>query len=152
MTPTYVRFTVPGKPEPQRRPRFSRHGAHVVTYSSSKDTSYADRIRWAWRESGSVDFGQAPLELSVIAVFARPKAHWLASGELSSMGIFVGPNHRVSPDLSNIVKALEDALNRLAYVDDRQICSYAEARKVWTVTPDEAPRLEIALTSLEADE
>jgi Holliday junction resolvase RusA-like endonuclease len=124
----------------------------VVTYSSSKDTSYADRIRWAWRQAGSVDFGQASLELSVTAVFARPKAHWLVSGELSSAGIFAGLHHRSSPDLSNIIKALEDALNRLAYVDDRQICSYGEARKVWTLTPDEAPRLEIALTSLEVGE
>ena len=50
------------------------------------------------------------------------------------------------PDVSNVLKGVEDALKGVWYVDDSQIVGYGELGKWYA----ERPRIEIAMQVLEA--
>ncbi len=45
----------------------------------------------------------------------------------------IGPKwHDQVPDLSKLVRCLEDGLSKVVYVDDRMISMYGEVEKAWT--------------------
>ncbi len=139
MTP-FAPFTidVPGTPEPHRRHRSVTRGGRVVTYDDPLNTNYSDRIRWAWRDAGSPTINAGLFILSVTACFPRPKSHLRRSdGGLTAAGLRTPNPSRI--DVDNILKAPMDALNGLAWADDRQ-CIAASVRKQWA---DMAPCLHI---------
>ena len=145
-------FTVPGKPEPLRRHRTGTVGGHARAYDDPRNGPYADRIRWAWREAGGISLGDAPVILVVRAVFARPATHWTSRGVLSKQGHRTPYNtSKKNGDTSNIIKAVEDALNGYAWDDDSQIIGYAGSHKTYTQTPDEPARLEVRARALRTD-
>ena len=122
-------FVVPGTPEPWRRAR--SHGAR--RYTDPRSTSYADRIRWAWTEAGRVDFGDAPIQLAIAAAYPRPKTHLRRNGQLSAAGVRAIIPSRT--DIDNVCKAVMDALNGLAWRDDRQVVDLT-ATKWWAPLSD----------------
>jgi Holliday junction resolvase RusA-like endonuclease len=148
--PGDIWFTVPGKPEPLRRHRAGIRGGRVATFDDPRNGTYADRIRWAWREAGAVDLGDSPVVLVVRAYFARPKGHWTTKGTLSTAGKRA-PYMTGRPDLDNLVKAVMDALNGHAYRDDSQVINYAGSGKHWTRAPGEPARLEVTARALRTD-
>ncbi len=91
-----VEFTVPGRPTPKARARVVRGGA----YTPARTREYEDRVGWCARQAFA---GQAP--------FREPV-------ELSIRAVFTKRNHG---DFGNIVKAVEDALEGIAYLNDRQV-------------------------------
>lgn len=139
-------FQVPGDPEPQRRHRTGQGRA----YDDPRNLVYADRVRWAWRDAGSPPIDGA-VALSVTATFKRPKNHWLKTGGLSTAGRRAGQWHTVRPDASNIGKAVEDALNGLAYEDDKLIANL-RVTKYWQTTPQSPVGLIITLWQLPGGE
>lgn len=109
-----VSFTVHGIPVPKLRHRTTSRG-HV--YTPRKTVMYERAVAKAARLHGikSVD---GPVRLDIDAYFVPPKSWpaWKIEGALQG---WVRPTTR--PDLTNVVKAVEDALNALAYGDDAQI-------------------------------
>ena len=77
---------------------------------------------------------EGALELNVIAFFARPKSHPKAN-----------PPKWVTkkPDASNLMKAVEDAMNGVVYKDDSQ---FAIVRMVRVY--DDRPRIAITIAEL----
>lgn len=142
-----VVFTVNAPPEPLRRHRAARRGDRVVAIDDPKNQPYADLIRWAWRDAGGVTLGHHPIELSCMFILKRPKSHWMVGGELSAAGLCSYLPVTRRGDLSNLIKAVEDALNGLAWDDDSQITSIT-ASMLWTETPDEQPRTTVIARSL----
>lgn len=110
---------IPGRPVAKGRPRFNRKTGAVITPRTTRDFE-----KWI-AMNARVNLGDfeplgGPVHLRLEFLFPRPKAPpkshvlhkhpgraWLAS----------------RPDLSNIVKGVEDALNGIAYLDDSQIVS-----------------------------
>lgn len=127
-THTTVAFHVPGTPEPQRRPRAHRHGAHARVHDDPRNRTYADTIRWAWRDSGGHQITQGPIHLVITAIWPRPKSHLTTRGQLNAAGRRA--THPTQTDLSNVVKAVEDAMNGCGWTDDRQVTRIT-ARKQW---------------------
>ena len=111
-----ITFSVPGRPRGQDRPRATRAGKGIRMYSPQKDVSYATLIRDAWRKVAPDDWEPWPglVCLKLWARFARPQSwpKWRREGE------YWYPS---KPDVSNIVKMVEDALNGIAWVDDAQV-------------------------------
>lgn len=106
-------FKVYGKVRGQARPRVTRNGRH--TYKPPKDHEYDRAIREAYVNSGGGYFGDKPLVMIVISHRELPNSK--PKKITSESDIF-------RPDASNVLKAVEDALNKLAYYDDSQIvCS-----------------------------
>jgi Holliday junction resolvase RusA-like endonuclease len=84
--------------------------------------------------------------LKVEAVMTRPAGHYNQSG-LSAAGRR-SPWPTKVPDVDNLVKLAQDALNRLAFHDDSLIVSVT-AFKRWA-SVGEAPCLKITMRTLSA--
>lgn len=123
-----VKVWVPGRPVPKGRPRFAR--GKVITPKRTREYEKFVGLcaRMAMVEAGMI----APLEggvgLRITALYARPrfvgKAHrlWGRPGRVPLTG---GGSH---PDLSNVIKSIEDGLQGVAFVDDHQVCAVEGAR------------------------
>ena len=117
-------FAVPGTPQPWRRAR----SAGARRFKDPASEAHADLIRWAWRDVGSPTVGAAPFRLTVIAQFQRPASHLTTRGVINAAGR--AAEHPSRSDVDNIAKAVMDALNGLAWDDDRQ-CVFLAAEKRW---------------------
>lgn len=143
MTTQTTVFTIPGRPEPQRRARATTRGGHVRMIDDQRNRSYADRVRYAWRDAGADEHGHEPLHAVINARFPRPKGHWTSKGELSAAGRRE-PHCLNRVDVDNIGKAVLDALNGYAYADDRQVVDIS-VRKQWADNPTDDGAVTVCL-------
>lgn len=111
-------FTYWGKVRGQGRPRvtYQKRG----TYKAKADKDYERGIRDAYINSNGPWFGKKPLELIVVV-------HRKLPDSFPKRITFESDTHK--PDASNILKSIEDALNKIAYYDDAQIV-HADVVKV----------------------
>lgn len=103
------RFEVYGKIRGQGRPRMRRNG-HV--FKPKEDRVWEDRIKEAYINSNGVHFGSKPLIMAAFIFRDMPDSR--PKYRAAEMDVY-------KPDASNILKSVEDALNGIAYDDDRQI-------------------------------
>lgn len=125
-------FKVPGKVQAKQRPRLNLSNGRVYTpqatlnYESYVKVCYSDYVR---------DLNWKPIEGSIraeIEVFMPiPKSDSKKKKEAKLSGK-IRPT--VKPDADNIAKSLLDALNGLAYADDKQVCE-VEVKKFYGVEP-----------------
>ena len=106
-------FRVLGPPQGKARPRVTRHG----TYTPKRTRDYERAIRQAWQDAGAVSFGTAPVSVTLYAEFEPPKS--LSKKKRLDLIDRGAPTKK--PDADNILKAVCDALNGLAYADDAQV-------------------------------
>lgn len=113
-----VTFSVPGRPVPQPRPKICVRQGQPHGYTERKHAIHAYRaaIAAAASTAGATPTDEAPLTLIVDLVFVRPKSHYRANGQLKPSALKVPCG-----DCSNYLKGIEDALKRVAYVDDVQV-------------------------------
>lgn len=116
-----ISFIVPV--EPVRLPRPSTNGKQ--RYLPGKVKAYKRTVGFAalaaMRGMGGPFTGS--VLVSMVFTMKMPKK-----------GKAPGQNHVSDPDLSNLIKAAEDGMNGIVYVDDCQI-SYLSASKVYGLTP-----------------
>lgn len=100
----YVRVEFPFTPVPKGRARFTRRG---FAYTPEKTRIFEKLIKEYARQ-----FIKAPLSgpLSICVVFFMPKPKKPKN-----------PMPISKPDLSNLIKSIEDALNGIAWFDDSQV-------------------------------
>jgi Holliday junction resolvase RusA-like endonuclease len=110
-------FTVPGKPTGKGRPRFASRGKYVTTYTPEKTANYENWIKVCFMKDYP-DFKplEEPLRLTFIATFIKPKSNKMKFPT-------------IKPDCDNLIKCM-DALNGIAFLDDKQIVSVL-AEKKW---------------------
>ena len=130
-----------GEPVAQGRPRFSRQGGFVKAYDPAKSRDYKQYVRLV----AAKDAPDAPVTgavlLSVKIYRALPKSMSKKKREAALAGK-LRPTTR--PDVSNVVKGVEDALKGLWYVDDSQIVGYGTLGKWY----DKQPRIEITMQEI----
>lgn len=110
------KFRIVGEINTKQRPRATVQGGHARVYTPSATINYENYIKSEYqRQCPDVHFGDKPLIATVFAYF-KP------AGELSK---FESEAYRVAclnkKDCDNIAKTVLDALNGIAYNDDRQI-------------------------------
>lgn len=78
-----------------------------------------------------------PIHLTLAFYFSRPPSHLRVDGmQLSSAGLKAGEYwHTYTPDLDNLEKLVVDALNEIAWADDKQIVR-VEKQKIWVIGPN----------------
>lgn len=131
-----IRFTVAGAPQGKGRPRFSRATGHA--YTPEKTRSYEGVIRYAAQQAmGDAAPFDGPVTLEISAFFDVPRS-WSRKRRASALDGRVSPTSR--PDLTNIEKAVEDAINTVVFRDDAQIVA-----KHSTKSFADVPRLEVAV-------
>lgn len=110
---------VEGKVEGKGRPRFRKVGDFVQTYTPKNTRYYEKMIADAYKEQSGVVFPtEMPLKLRIRAImgipstFTKKKKSRAIQGELRPIK---------KPDADNIAKSVLDALNGVAYADDKQV-------------------------------
>lgn len=108
-----IEFTIHEVPVPLSRPRFSRRG-HVYTPDKCQKAKQRIGIAALSKMQGTPPL-DGPVELSILfgmKMPKRPKPH-------QANGMF----HTSRPDITNLVKLVEDSLNKILWNDDSQICT-----------------------------
>lgn len=134
-----VIFVVPGKPQGKERPRLSKKGS---VYTPAKTKAYENLIRGCYVEQcGDVSFGDRSITLSVKA-YVPVLAKFRKGERISALEGKIKPTSK--PDTDNVLKVVLDALNGLAYNDDRYIYRL-EIERMYS----DSPRLEIKISDNE---
>lgn len=117
---TPITISLLGAPQGKGRARAFVRGGHVGHYTPEKTRTYEGMIRTAaMQELGSRPPLDEPLEFVLRAVFPVP-ASWSERKRQQAIVGDIKPGKK--PDLSNVLKAWEDALNGVVYRDDSLIC------------------------------
>ena len=120
-------FIVDGKPQGKQRPRFSRISKTV--YTPTKTAKYEKQIAKAYTESGGKCIpADCYVSVSVSAFFPIPKSYSKKKRE-DCLERKLRPDKK--PDMDNILKVILDALNKVAYEDDKQVVELI-GRKYYT--------------------
>lgn len=145
---TEYAFIIPGLPVAQPRQRTRQMpGGYSQNYTPTKApvNVYKAQVQSQWLNSVGVDHPplEGPIHLDILFVMPRP------SGMMWKKKPMPRAWHRSKPDDDNMEKAVRDALTKLAFRDDSQICS----KRVWKVIAagDEMARTEILIVELDHD-
>jgi len=124
-----VAFTVLGEPMGKKRPKFARRGKFVHAYSPKENVDYEAKVREAYGNNPS--FANAPLRVEITAYCAIPKS-------FSKKKAIQARDNQLKvlskPDVDNVSKIILDALNEIAYDDDKQVV-YLSISKFYSETP-----------------
>ena len=130
-----IKFTYHGEAVGKGRPRYSRRGEYVHTYTPQKTKNFEDAIRFEFMASNCeampVYDREVSLKATVLVGVPIPKSYSKKRQALCR-DRFIAPSKK--PDIDNILKSVFDALNGYAFADDVQIVQvYAE--KVYAEEP-----------------
>jgi Holliday junction resolvase RusA-like endonuclease len=112
-------FEIPGKPTGKGRPRVTTIGGHARQYSPKKTVLYESMVatHYLAKYPGVPAYpAGVALAVTIVAKFAKPKS-WPKQKRESATW------HTGKPDADNIIKAICDGLNGLAWADDSQVAS-----------------------------
>ncbi len=112
-----MEFIVEREPQGKARPRFSRKSGTV--YTPSKTAKYEKEIRQSFLAAGGkmIPAGSY-VAVTVDAYFSIPKSYTKRK-RLECEHNIKRPDKK--PDIDNVLKAVLDALNKVAYADDKQV-------------------------------
>lgn len=133
-------FFVEGRPKGKGRPRMARRTGHVYTPASTK--AYESEIRQAFLRQGGETFAGLPVMVEIEASYPMPKS-WSKRKREEARGTYCGNK----PDLDNLEKAILDALNGLAWDDDKAVVILI-ANKRW----EDTGGVEITITDVSDDQ
>lgn len=125
-------FTIPGDPRGKGRPRATTIGGHARMFTDSKTVSYENLVKLAAaRALGDRQPFDEPLAMTVTvrmtpaASHSEKKRRAMIAGEIAPTKL---------PDLDNVVKAVLDGCNKVAFRDDALIVRLT-ASKTYALTP-----------------
>ena len=131
-----VSFTIPMKPTGKGRPRL---GARGRVFTPARTKAYENFIKGCyWEQCDGFYFADRPITLHIKAYmpiltkFKKSEKEAALRGELKPSA---------KPDVDNILKAILDALNEVAYDDDRFIYQLTIERIY-----SDNPRTEVIIT------
>lgn len=141
-----ITFSIPGQPMAQQRAGRKSVGAFIRTFDPPQSASYKDTVRTCYADSRARStfkrVEEGPVRLIIVARFDRPASkcskrtpkpeEWMEGGK----------------DGDNIAKIIQDALNHIAWKDDRQVADL-HVRK-YLCAQGVAPFVEVWIQSIEA--
>lgn len=128
-----IEFTVHGPIHGKGRPRFTRVGQYVRTYTPDQTISYENLIKMEYlEENEGFMFGrEVPLAIKITAFYEVPKS---ASQRKKAEMLADKIRPLKKPDSDNVLKVVCDALNGVAYHDDVQIVS-VQVERFYALNP-----------------
>ena len=138
MTKPLLSFTIKAVPKPQLRPRIATVGGHPHVYDPASTRDFKKIVtKLASAEMGKTEPITGPIKVAL--TFYRPVQQSLSKAEFERRA--VGDElPTVKPDLSNYLKATEDALNGVVWEDDRLITTEVIKKRYSTV-----PRIKLTI-------
>lgn len=127
-----INFVVPGQPVGKGRPKFARRGNFMTAYTPEKTASYENLVKVKAQEAMN---GREPIQGAVsllINLYVTPPSSWSKKKQRAALEGEIRPTSK--PDFSNVLKAVEDGMNGIVYLDDKQIV-IVNGSKSYAVTP-----------------
>jgi Holliday junction resolvase RusA-like endonuclease len=127
-----ITITIPGTPVAKGRARSFIRGGHVAHYTPDKTARYENLVKLSASEAMA---GAAPIEtpVSLICHFVMPvPASYSKKRTKACLSGAEMPSKK--PDLDNMIKAVKDGLNGVAWKDDAQVVNLT-ASKVYGLVP-----------------
>lgn len=127
-----INFTVPGVPVAKGRARSFIRAGHVAHYTPEQTARYENLVKLAARQAmGTWEPMQGAVELVLLLHMPVP-ASWSQKRRTAALSGQVRPTTK--PDCSNVLKAVEDAMNGVVFVDDKQIADVTICKR-YAATP-----------------
>lgn len=121
-----VEFEIIGEPKGKGRPRFARVGNEVRTYTPKETENYEAYIKVSYLNSVGSRKLDGQIQAEIVGVFSIPKSESKKRKADMLGGKIL---HTKKIDCDNLAKTVLDALNGIAYDDDKQVCKlYVEKR------------------------
>ena len=98
----------------KQRPRFTKWGG---TYTPEKTKNYETMIGLKFKEKYKIEPSDKPMKAYIVFIFEPPKS--LSNKKREKLLL---EHYIKKPDIDNLVKSVLDGLNKIAYMDDAQIC------------------------------
>jgi len=111
-------FVVDGEPHGKGRPKFSSRGRFVHVYTPKETVDYEQKVREAYGDKPMMD--TKPLKVVINAYYRIPKS---LSKKDYQKALLKEKRPLTKPDVDNVSKSILDALNGVAYEDDKQVVS-----------------------------
>lgn len=138
-----VRFTIPGAPVGKERPRF--YNGHAVTPKKTKHYEALVAQMYKAQANGKCWMEGEPLEVFIRAYYPIPKSY--TKKRIAGIKAYEElPTKK--PDVDNLVKAILDSLNQVAWYDDTQVVSIT-ADKFYA---EEMPYVFVSIHALDPEE
>lgn len=135
-----MKIIIQGKVQAKQRVRLGRYSR----YTPEQTRNYENWVKLSFiNQYPNFKPLENELVVSIKAYFEIPKSVSKKKREQMLKGS-IRPT--IKPDLDNIAKSILDALNKLAYVDDKQIV-FLEVEKFY----DESPRVELMVEEISYD-
>ena len=119
-------YKIYGKPLPLQRPRSSF--VRKLVYDPQKDQKEDAQIQLRLQHKNKAIL-DGPLILDITFFMAAP-----VSMPLKKKAFLYGMPHFKKPDLSNLIKYVEDVAQKIIFTDDSRIVSIS-AKKIYAETP-----------------
>lgn len=115
-----ITFIVEGKPQGKARARtfYDKRVGKMRSITPEQTKSYEDLIRWSYKAAGGQYMGEKTLQVDIQAFYSIPQSFSKAK---RNDAIFERIRPTTKPDCDNVIKAVLDALNGVAYYDDKQV-------------------------------
>lgn len=116
-------FSIPLKPKAKDRPRHRGN----VSYTPKATRDYEEQVRYYYDRDVGNPPTDKPVMLTLCFNFAQPKG-----GSVRNKRTVIGTcPYSSRPDLDNVEKAIQDALNGVAFKDDSQIVAKVSLKRYW---------------------
>lgn len=113
-------FTVLGDPTGKGRPKFTTIGGHPRAITPQKTVNYENTVRMEYEsQCNGIFFDRFEALRVEIEVYKAPNKSTSKSKRAEMLYGSIRPGKK--PDIDNIVKSILDALNGVAFEDDKQI-------------------------------
>jgi len=123
-------FEIPGEPRGKGRPRFSRRSG--AAYTDAKTAAYENLVAVAYRAKYP---DASPIETAVVLTATAYMSIPKSTSKKRRAAMLAGEIRPTKkPDIDNVLKAVLDGLNGLAFRDDSQVVTIA-IRKEYSETP-----------------
>jgi Holliday junction resolvase RusA-like endonuclease len=136
-----IKLVIPGKPLGKQRPRVLKNG---ITYTPKKTVNYETLVKQLYIEKYFQKQLEGPIRAVITAYMYIPKSE-SKKRKKKMLANEILPTKM--PDWDNVGKIITDALNGLAYEDDKQIVD-AHVIKLYS----DQPRVEVELEEIEGVE
>ena len=116
-----IDFNIPGEPKSKGRPRFTKTG---YKYTPEETASYENLVKLCYQKAAEKYTNKkmipadVPIRVYISAYFMIPKS-FSAKKRRMALNREIFPTKK--PDGDNIIKTICDAMNGIAYADDKQI-------------------------------
>jgi len=131
-------FTIPGKPGAKGRPRFAKGRA----YTDTKTANYEALVGWYARDAGVQKISGA---VGIVV-----SGYWGCPKHKERKGVpYTGGWKTSRPDGDNLLKAVLDGLNGIAYEDDAQAVD-SRVRTLFAAQGEE-PRVEVWICAMDEE-